>query len=45
MPGGELLIRKESERPGEVPAFLLSGVLPTESLKLGKNGGANEAQE
>jgi hypothetical protein len=43
--GGALPSRKESERPGEVPEFLSSRVLPTESLKLGKDGGAKASQE
>jgi hypothetical protein len=45
MKGGALPSRKESDRPGEVPAFLSSGVLPTESLKLGENGVANVTQD
>jgi hypothetical protein len=42
--GGALPIRKESERPGEVPEFLSSRVLRTESLKLVKNRAETASQ-
>jgi hypothetical protein len=45
MPGGVLPSQKESELPGEVPDFLSSRVLPTESLKLGNNRRAKASRE